>query len=217
MYVISEEIEIPAAVPNHMSRGWLWFRCSICDRFSLRRNRWTLADAHVCQGCAGAHNEHGQALEYEWANEQRFARWELINAMSGHCNTASPDNSDSPGVLWLLRVHNAMNEAWESGRFGPDSGEHESDVIWELADSAIPDYTHDRWQIFTDLCFHNEDVEMSGDIDNADKLTDAIMPVFSDIARRGMNSWLDEKREESPEEIEECPDCLESVDECECE
>lgn len=222
-YAISDTNEIPAAIHLGKADNWRWwFACSLCGHWTLQRNRWDLAGAYVCQGCAGEHNEMSRRLQETYEENKRRNRREAICDMQEHCGVSYPDSFDSPGAQWLYRLHNAITEAWESGRFGENSGEEESDVIWTLADNSVPIYTHERWSVFIDLCLYDEDVDLSGEIDNADNLTDAIYPVFHDIASRALHTWVYEKRENSKcEECDEFPcECCEECGkyfDCECE
>lgn len=227
MFRISQETEIPGAIRDDLAVARLWrpFRCAAHRGWVFRGERFTLAGAPVCWRCALDYNEMVGALGAEYAEERdretRRVRREALYGMQDHCGVSTPDSDSSPGADWLYWLHNAVSEAWDSGRFGPDSGEDETDVISEIADAHIPIYTHNRWQVFTDLCLYSEDVELYGDTDNADKLTGAIASVFSEIANWGMNSWISEKRENSKcEKCDEfpcecCEECGEYFD-CEC-
>ena len=221
-------IELPAAVHVGTDKAHRWvFRCSICSGITLRRNRWTLADVHVCKGCAVAHNDVRFA---EWEKYLRdvsdaymenetfdrdlalYLRREAIKAMETHCGTAYPDGDNSPGAEWLYQLHESAEEAWRTGRFGPDSGEDEQSVISELSDSAIEIYTYPRWKIFTDLCMWESEVEMFGVIpEDPTDLTDIIGGIMGEVASVGLNSWLSEKQESA-----KCEECGEFPCEC-CE
>lgn len=65
---------------------------------------------------------------------------------------ASPDGPDSPGAKWLRYVEQIAMEAIE---YGADLGED----VHEYADSAVPVYTYERWQVFVDLAAYEEDDE----------------------------------------------------------
>lgn len=63
-----------------------------------------------------------------------------------------PDSADSPGGQWLLQVATYADETAE----GADSIEDVEDAIDEAADACVPIYTHNAWQIWTDLCLYQE-------------------------------------------------------------
>jgi hypothetical protein len=60
-----------------------------------------------------------------------------------------PDSQDSPGAQFLLNVAGAIEEARE-GDFDLD------DLAHEVADAAIPVYTHALWMTFVDLGAYDE-------------------------------------------------------------
>lgn len=213
MYRISDTIDIPAAEFLGKADGGKWvFRCLICNGLTLRKNRWTLAGAHICATCAMDHNEHGANLAEEYTRQKREERCTAVNAMYEHCDVIYPA-LDSPGGQWLYQLHNAITEAWEYGRFGADSWEHRGDVISEMADTAEPVYTYDRWQIFVDLEAWKSGVDME-DMVKAPKhsgdMTDMAGFVLREIAYQAFDGWLREKLGDA-----ECDDCGEYP--CECE
>lgn len=71
-------------------------------------------------------------------------------------DVSGPDSDTSPGARFLLRVRDAIVEAleWKVENDDPDLA-HAARVLrddsHELADAAVPVYTYDRWQTFTDL------------------------------------------------------------------
>ena len=81
--------------------------------------------------------------------------------LAGMADVGSPDSVTSPGALWLQRVAGAASEL-EADRDGDD--------VAELADSLVPIYTHERWQVFVDLAAYNEELDdlggPSGDMTN---------------------------------------------------
>lgn len=228
MFAISDTVTIPAAMEFDFKGGCWFFRCVICHSWTRRKNRWTLAGVHICEGCARDHNDIGGALSLAYTADQeetaRRIRRRAINDMSGHCDTASPDNDDSPGANWLYWLYNAVEDAWQSGRFGEDSGEDEESVIDEIADSQTPVYTHNRWQTFTDLCLYSEDVDdfTEGiEVKDSTDLDNLAGSIFREVAYRGASNWLQEKRENSKCETcdefpcECCEECGKYYD-CEC-
>jgi hypothetical protein len=75
---------------------------------------------------------------------------------------ASPDSVDSPGARFLARI--ARDVADRLIDTDEDLGSRyvldqltDGDGAHEIADSAVPIYTHERWQVFVDLAAYNED------------------------------------------------------------
>lgn len=158
-------------------------------------------NGHMCKRCEAKADKLR-------AQEQRDADCQAVNAMQDHCDVSYPDAPDSPGAVWLLNVHNGVQEAWDTGRFGEDSGEGADEVIWELAESVTPIYTHNVWQIFTDLCAYDHEAAEDGFTDGSP--TEWAMGALNRIADQGMWSWLRNKREELA-----CDECGEYP--CECD
>lgn len=75
---------------------------------------------------------------------------------------SNPDTPESPGARFLRAVDAGAIELAESHE--PDGLGEPSDDVHELADSAVPIYTHERWQTFTDLAAYQEDVTEYGEI-----------------------------------------------------
>lgn len=88
---------------------------------------------------------------------------ETVNAFvwAADVDCGTPDGSESPGALWLIRVVEAAREAFE----GFAEGDELSDVVHEIADGVVPIYTHERWLVFVDLAAYNEDVSEYGSED----------------------------------------------------
>lgn len=208
-------IKFPKAITNLPTAGYLgkadggrWVHaCSICDRWFLRRNRYTLAGAIVCQYCAQEHNESENARRQAYSDAHRYATREAISMMQAHADVASPDAWDSPGAVWLLNLYHSAMGAWENGEITPDA-QYPEDRISELADSAVPIYTHNRWQIFADLCAYDFDSELIGE-GHSDGMTGMAGVVLYEIAQMAISGF----REEMTEEFT-CDDCGEFP--CEC-
>lgn len=73
---------------------------------------------------------------------------------------AAPDSATSPGARWLTSVYTDAVEAFTYARENDDD---EDDTRHEVADSAVPVYTAERWAVFTDLCAWQEDLTEFGD------------------------------------------------------
>ena len=73
--------------------------------------------------------------------------YELANM----ADCSNPDSQESPGARFLLSVQDDYRERVEDGYYDEDDSPH------EIADGAVPVYTHNLWQTFTDLGAYNED------------------------------------------------------------
>jgi hypothetical protein len=76
-------------------------------------------------------------------------------ALAGMADALCPDAQDSPGAQFLEGVRDAVAEAIE---YGQDS----DDARHEIADGAVPIYTHERWLTFVDLGAYFEDLDELG-------------------------------------------------------
>lgn len=74
----------------------------------------------------------------------------------------SPDGPNSPGALWLEQVAASLAEAIDYRHDQGDDQGPVDDVVHELADTAVPIYTHERWKIFVDLGAYNFDADDLG-------------------------------------------------------
>lgn len=80
----------------------------------------------------------------------------------GYPDRPSPD-SESEGVSFLLRVQNAVVEALDYDHTDDETVEDTVDRmrdrgdLHELADGAVPVYTHRKWATFVDLQAYRED------------------------------------------------------------
>jgi hypothetical protein len=97
---------------------------------------------------------------------------------------ASPDALDSPGALFLLGIQSAVDDY---RRYADDPGQQIDDIgdmAHEIADGAVPIYTHERWQVFVELAAYQVDVaEISADSDDLTALAgNALYLVARDIA-----------------------------------
>jgi hypothetical protein len=224
MIEIPAMVRIPSAEILGKNTGGRWmFRCSICDGLTLRRNRWQVAGAYICPGCATDHNATADAHHAEYLADvdaayaenddyDRRARAMAISAMQGFCGVIYPDSHYSPGAEWLWDLHSALAEAWKEGRFDTESDADRATD--EIAYSAIPDYTRDRWLITVDLELFDggdSDLDKYETLYRLDQMTEMLADIFDMVARDGIHQWLNEKREES-----KCGECGEFPCEC-CE
>jgi hypothetical protein len=109
--------------------------------------------------------------------------WELAE-MAG-CD--SPESDISPGAMWLVRVASDLSEV--IGRV-TEYGEDTQDVIRELADAAVPVYTHEMWRVFVDLAAY--DVDDEGLHDREDDMTQRAMVALYVVAERLLNALVGE-------------------------
>lgn len=114
----------------------------------------------------------------------------------------SPDNPESEGVEFLAGVLQAVVERMESGDITPGDT-HDNDH--EIADSAVPVYTHAKWKTFIDLGAYQEEPEAGEWPTNLD---DAASVAMYQIARRLVGvlaADLDEPDDEPDEDEYETP------------
>lgn len=116
------------------------------------------------------------------------------------------DAPPSPGAAWLRRVEDAAREAWDRCRSEfPDLDATETadhlnggDTPHEVANNVVPVYTHERWQVFTDLAAWRED--LNGHYENGseegpdltDAAGDALYLIAKRLVRALVESWADE-------------------------
>ena len=123
------------------------------------------------------------------SNANNYNVWEL--ARMADC--ASPDDEHSPGADLLLGVQVDMAErfAWAAD----NDAVVDDDAAHEVADGAVPVYTHERWQAFVDLCAYQEDITDYG-TDAAD-MTEAAGVALYCIAERLAFTLLEEEEIEN--------------------
>ncbi len=98
-------------------------------------------------------------------------------------------NADaSPGAQFLRRVEDNVLEWFDNEQ----SGDFD-DYAGELADNAVPVYTHERWRVFVDLAAYDEDISELGS-DSSD-LTEAAGVALYLIAERLARALHDEYAE----------------------
>ena len=101
--------------------------------------------------------------------------------LSHEAGVQSPDNRESPGALFLLAVRDAAvsyhAEADEERRGTVEAGDDDwwHDATHQLADDAVPLPTHQRWQVFTDLCLWADEATL--DIPTLTRFDDHGYPV----------------------------------------
>ena len=134
----------------------------------------------------------------EWNEHNPFCLASLADC-------ASPDSISSPGAAFLASVARDVAEHVESYVAEGDPGyrltELREDGSHEIADSAVPVYTHERWQVFVDLAAYNEDASELGA--TADDLTGAAGVALYMIAERLVHALADELSEALDEDDDE--------------
>lgn len=101
---------------------------------------------HSC-GCVPGEAELAEEDENEQPAEELTA-WQLANM----ADCLQPDSLTSPGAAWLQAI------ARDAGELLEDQADDLTDGIAERADSSVPAYTHELWQVFVELGGYQEDV-----------------------------------------------------------
>lgn len=97
-------------------------------------------------------------------------------ALARLAECASPDSLDSPGARFLASVADAVAD-----HIDYNEGAWDDDDAHEIADGAVPVYTHERWQVFVDLAAYQEDPSEWGEITD---MTEAAAVCLYMIAER---------------------------------
>lgn len=80
-------------------------------------------------------------------------------SLAGYADCMSPDGIDSPGAHFLIQVRDDVEEALGLSADGETVSD---DIAHDIADSAVPIYTHERWLVFVDLGAYQEDASELG-------------------------------------------------------
>jgi hypothetical protein len=114
---------------------------------------------------------------------------------------ADPDGPDSPGALFLSAVADEEYEQWYA--CGPDIDE--TDAAHEIADGAVPAYTHDMWRTFVDLAAYNETDEhglMADALTSGDDIGKVAAIALYQIAERLVYALIAEHKSDHDDESE---------------
>lgn len=84
--------------------------------------------------------------------------WELASLAS----VTSPDTESSAGAEFLRSVEDGVRDALRSTDEYAQSDDWASDTASEIADQAVPIYTHQLWATFLDLAAYGEVEEVQG-------------------------------------------------------
>jgi hypothetical protein len=116
----------------------------------------------------------------------------------------SPDDRESPGALFLASIARSVAEHCNQYAGTPEDGDDwplivgelsDGDAAHEIADNAVPIYTHERWQVFTDLQAYNEDVSELGEVDGDDLTRSVAGVALYMIAERLVHALAEELSE----------------------
>jgi hypothetical protein len=118
-------------------------------------------------------------------------------ALANRADVSTPDSETSAGSSFLGRVRDALVETVE---YAAQDDESVADVVakvrddaHEIADGAVPIYTHDRMTTLVDLAAYDENLsEYAQDVDMVSLAGVALYLV----AERLVNALLDEAEEE---------------------
>lgn len=97
-----------------------------------------------------------------------------------------PDTLESPGAKWLELVRDGVLDQWNEFK----ESIYPEDMVFEVADSLVPIYTNEIWEIFVDLGAYRE----GNDLGITDDTTKVAQVALLRIAERLINAIL---REES--------------------
>jgi hypothetical protein len=120
-----------------------------------------------------------------------------------------PDSVDSPGAVFLVRVARDVAEwvgQWDTPDDARDALSNFGDQAHEIADSAIPVYTHERWQTFDDLAAWREDISEYGGTDDLTNAAGVALYMIAERLVRALAEELAEALDEDDEEQDERPD-----------
>ena len=108
----------------------------------------------------------------------------------------SPDGMDSPGARFLADIARDVAEwvgQWNTPDDTRDALSDIGDQASEMADRAVPIYTHERWATFTDLAAWDEDPSELG-VDGSDMTAAAGVALYM-IAERLVYALAEELSE----------------------
>lgn len=95
-------------------------------------------------------------------------------------DVASPDSLTSPGAQWLCAVAGSASDIADA------------DSLTECADALVPVYTHERWQVFVDLCAYRDDLSDAG-LTTCDDMTSTAGVALYVIAERLLSALVSEE------------------------
>lgn len=108
----------------------------------------------------------------------------------------SPDSADSPGARFLAGIARDVAEHIGDQSLGwSDQLGGLTDAAHEIADSAVPIYTHERWATFVDLGAYDEDTSEYAAGEDASDLTMLAGVALYAIAERLVRALAEELTE----------------------
>lgn len=113
-----------------------------------------------------------------------------------------PDDKDSPGAKWLVRVSNAVDDVVDAVK---NHDANQQDAEHEAADGLVPIYTHELWQVWVDLGLYREDPEEIGfefDGQNVENLPSVVCYMVALRLLRELIGDLEDVDEEQEQEEE---------------
>lgn len=117
-----------------------------------------------------------------------YTAWQLARL----ADCMDPESTDSPGAQFLDRVESDYRERIEDESYDEDDTPH------EIADSAVPVYTHDIWQTFTDLGAYQEDPsELGADPSDMNQCAQTALYMIADRLVRALHDDRDEEDDDA--------------------
>lgn len=103
-----------------------------------------------------------------------------------------PDHhTTSPGAKFLTGIRDAVIDQADD-----IVGDQWEDIPWEIADAAVPVYTHELWMTFVDLGAYREDPEELGSSDDMDGKGRTCLYLIADRLARSMVGELRDAAED---------------------
>lgn len=117
-----------------------------------------------------------------------------VNQLARMADCGYPDSWKSPGAEFLTGIRDDVAEAIEY-----EGGQERS--ISEIADGAVPVYTHEMWQTFVDLQAYREDPSELG-FDGEDMVQGAQYCLYMIAERLASALWDDMAQDDDDDEDE---------------
>lgn len=134
--------------------------------------------------------------------------------LAGAAGTPSPDSPTSPGAVFLSRVQTSALETLDYvdlSDFLDDPSSAMDEATHEIADGAVPVYTHELWATFVDLGAYGEDIsDFVGD-DIGSNLERVPGIALYSIARRLAESLFSEACDALSTAVDEARDTAEDA------
>jgi len=95
----------------------------------------------------------GEIMRKESRKVNEWLERPSLYDLSKNAGLSTPDSPTSPGGKWLIDVWNRIE--WMLDEKDDYSWDELQDRIYEEADSAVPVYTHNLWEVWIDLQGYN--------------------------------------------------------------